>query len=55
MRLSLSLIHISFFDDCRKLNIKRPDVVEPATSCIDEYIKLISTLLDKGCLLYTST
>ena len=38
----------AFFDDCRKLNIKRPDVVEPATSCIDEYIKLISTLLDKG-------
>ena len=39
----------AFFDDCRKLNIKRPDVVEPATSCINEYIKIISTLLDKGC------
>ena len=26
----------AFFDDCRKLNIKRPDVVEPATNCIDE-------------------
>ena len=38
----------AFFDDCRKLNIKRPDVVEPATSCIDEYIKIISALLDKG-------
>ncbi len=38
----------AFFDDCRKLNIKRPDVVEPATSCINEYIKIISTLLDKG-------
>ena len=32
----------AFFDDCRKLNIKRPDVVEPATNCIDEYIKIIS-------------
>ena len=38
----------AFFDDCRKLNIKRPDVVEPATNCIDEYIKIISTLLEKG-------
>ena len=26
----------AFFDDCRKLNIRRPDVVEPATACIDE-------------------
>lgn len=38
----------AFFDDCRKLNIKRPDVVEPATGCIDEYIKIVSGLLDKG-------
>ena len=38
----------AFFEDCRKLNIKRPDVVEPATSCIGEYIKIISGLLDKG-------
>ena len=38
----------AFFDDCRKLNIKRPDVVEPATNCINEYIKIITTLLDKG-------
>ena len=38
----------AFFDDCRKLNIKRPDVVQPATGCIDEYIKIISRLLDKG-------
>ena len=38
----------AFFDDCRKLNIKRPDVVEPATNCIDEYIKIISKLLDTG-------
>ena len=38
----------AFFDDCRKLNIKRPDVVEPATNCIDEYIKIVSVLIDKG-------
>ena len=24
----------AFFADCAKLNIKRPDVVEPATNCI---------------------
>ena len=32
----------AFFDDCQKLNIKRPDVVEPATGCIAEYIKIVS-------------
>jgi len=38
----------AFFEDCRKLNIKRPDVVEPATNCIDEYIKIITKLLETG-------
>ena len=38
----------AFFADCAKLNIKRPDVVEPATNCIPEYIHMIQTLLDKG-------
>ena len=38
----------AFFDDCRKLNIRRPDVVEPATECIDEYIKIITKLMDTG-------
>ena len=38
----------AFFADCRKLNIRRPDVVEPATGCIDEYIKIISKLMDTG-------
>jgi cysteinyl-tRNA synthetase len=38
----------AFFDDCRKLNIKRPDVVEPATHCIDDYIKIITKLMDTG-------
>lgn len=38
----------AFFDDCKKLNIKTPDVVEPATHCVDEYIKIITRLLEKG-------
>ena len=38
----------AFFEDCRKLNIKRPDVVEPATNCIDDFIHMISELLEKG-------
>ena len=38
----------AFFDDCAKLNIKRPDVVEPATNCIDHYINIVSKLIDKG-------
>ena len=38
----------AFFADCDKLNIKRPDVVEPATNCIPEYIHMVQTLLDKG-------
>lgn len=38
----------AFFDDCRKLNIKRPDVVEPATHCIDDYIRIITKLMDTG-------
>jgi cysteinyl-tRNA synthetase len=38
----------AFFDDCKKLNIKTPDVVQPATGCIGEYIKVISRLLEQG-------
>ncbi len=38
----------AFFTDCAKLNIKRPDVVEPATNCISEYIQLITRLIDTG-------
>ena len=38
----------AFFSDCEKLNIKRPDVVEPATNCIAEFIQMISVLLEKG-------
>ena len=38
----------AFFADCKKLNIKTPDVIEPATNCIDEFINMISVLLEKG-------
>jgi len=38
----------AFFADCAKLNIKTPEVVEPATSCIDEFIRVISSLIEKG-------
>ena len=38
----------AFFADCEKLHIKRPDVVEPATNCIGEYIKIVESLLEKG-------
>ena len=38
----------AFFADCKKLNIKTPDVVEPATACISEFIKMIEELLEKG-------
>ncbi|MCM1149776.1 MAG: cysteine--tRNA ligase [Butyricicoccus sp.] len=38
----------AFFDDCRKLNIKTPDVIQPATGLIDEFIRVISALIDRG-------
>ena len=38
----------AFFSDCDKLHIKRPDVIEPATNCIPEFITMIETLLEKG-------
>ena len=38
----------AFFTDCAALNIKTPDVVEPATHCIPEFITMIQGLLDKG-------
>ena len=38
----------AFFSDCKKLNIKTPDVVEPATNCIEEFIHMIEELLNKG-------
>ncbi len=38
----------AFFADCEKLNIKTPDVVAPATTCIDEFIRVIEALIEKG-------
>ena len=38
----------AFFEDCRKLNIKKPGIVQPATGCIAEFIEMIKTLMDKG-------
>lgn len=38
----------AFFEDCRKLNIKKPDVIEPATGCIDDFIRVIEGLIEKG-------
>jgi len=38
----------AFFADCEKLNIRIPDVVEPATHCVDEFIKVIEGLIEKG-------
>ncbi len=38
----------AFFADCKKLNIKTPDVVQPATGLIPEFIQMVSGLLDQG-------
>ena len=38
----------AFKQDCAKLNLIWPQIVVPATSCIDEYIEIIQTLLQKG-------
>ena len=38
----------AFFADCDKLNIKKPDVTMPATQCIDEFIKVITKLIETG-------
>lgn len=37
-----------FFDDCCKLNIRKPDIVSNATDNIDMYIKIITKLLETG-------
>ncbi len=38
----------AFFRDCEKLNISKPDITEPATACIPEFIKMVEELLEKG-------
>lgn len=37
----------AFKKDCEKLRLKWPEFVVPATSCIEDYFKIISTLLEK--------
>ena len=36
-----------FFEDCEKLRIRRPEVVQPATGCIDDFIRVIQALIEK--------
>lgn len=38
----------AFFKDFEKLNIKKPEIIEPATNLIDSYINMIEVLLKKG-------
>jgi len=38
----------AFFEDAAKLNIRRPDVIEPATNCIPEFITMVEELIEKG-------
>lgn len=38
----------AFFSDCEKLNIKKPEIIAPATKHIDYYIKVITKLLENG-------
>ncbi len=38
----------AFFKDLEYLNIKKPEIISPATENIDEYIKIINKLLQDG-------
>lgn len=38
----------AFFADCEKLHIRRPDAVQPATGCVDDFIKVIASLMERG-------
>ena len=38
----------AFFADCDKLNIKKPEFIQPATGCVAEFIQMVVTLVDKG-------
>ncbi len=38
----------AFFEDFYALNMAAPDVVEPATHCIPEFIHMIEVLIEKG-------
>ncbi len=38
----------AFFEDCRRLNIKTPEIVVPATSYIPQFIEMVEKLLSEG-------
>ncbi len=38
----------AFFADCEKLNIKKPEIVVPATSCVGGFVEMVAALIDKG-------
>jgi len=38
----------AFFADCEKLNITKPEIIQPATGCIPEFIQMVEGLLEKG-------
>ncbi len=38
----------AFFQDCCKLNVRQPDVIEPASKHISVYIEMISKMLSDG-------
>lgn len=38
----------AFFEDMEKLNIKKPEIISPATQNIPKYIEMIEKLLEKG-------
>jgi len=38
----------AFFEDLEKLNVKKPEIVEKASDHIDQYIKMVEQLLQKG-------
>ena len=44
----------AFKHDMEMLNLKWPEFVVPATSCIPEYIKIVSKLLDTGYAYYSN-
>ena len=37
-----------FFEDCEALHIRRPEVVQPATECVEDFIRVIESLIEKG-------
>ncbi len=38
----------AFFSDCEKLHISKPEITEPATNCIPEFITMVTELLGSG-------